>query len=139
MADLITLTGKVRDTQGAVARPGDTVTAAPRPRVFRDSDGALTHTGATATVDGDGEISLPLTHAPGVRYDLTLRPGRHHIGTLDCDSHAPGSTVDVDDLPPVEGVPASREDILRAWITAQLGTGGSGVTISDDYILTIGA
>ena len=67
------------------------------------------------------------------------RPGRHRVGSVACDSHAPGSTVDVDDLPPLEGVPASREDILRAWIEAQLGTGGSGVTISDDYILTIGA
>ena len=138
MADLITLTGNVVDhlatASDTIPLEGVTVTATPSREVTSTSDGSDATTDASTTSDASGDYSLPLVHAAGLQYRITYRVGGRviHRGTLDCDSWAAGSTVDVSSLPPIAGVPPSAVEDLQAWWLAH-------ITISDDYVLTIGA
>ena len=124
MTDLITLTGNVVDHKivGASTIPleGVTVTATPSREVTSTSDGSDAMTDAPATSDENGDFTLPLVHAAGLQYRITYRVGGRviHRGTLDCDSWAAGSTVDVASLPPIAGVPPSAVEDLQAWVLA---------------------
>lgn len=129
MADLITVTGDVIDHDRGVPLVDVIVRAYPHQRTTRTADGEIAVTDAETTTDESGNFSLELVWAVGLRYRIVFeietsfrKSYEYTIGTLDCDSWAAGSTVDVSSLPPVAGVPPSAVEDLQAWLLAVLGT-----------------
>ena len=131
--DEITLTGTVTHRGTREPLPGVTVQLVPNTPSSRMSDGSLGLRAESTITDDAGQIAVTIGHTAGLRW--SIRVSGRVVAVLDCDSHAPGSTVDLDDLPP-EPIPTGNEDALRAWVEAQVES--ARVTISDDYVLTIG-
>lgn len=132
MTDLINLVGSLVDHGGATPLEGVSITATPSRRVTQTSAGEDALTDASTTTDSAGAFSLELVWAAGLRYVITYRVAGERIrrGTVDCDSWPVGATVNVNALPPVEGIPPSTIDDLRAWILEQIPT----LTVADGVL-----
>ena len=136
MTDLITVVGDAIDHLGGLPLKNHFIRADPSNAITRTVDGKIAATDGHVDIEDDGTFSLDLVWAPGLRYRIILvrkisknRLNERTLGTLDCNSHTPGSTVDVSSLPPVVGPPRSAYEELQAWILAQLAAGVDQATL----------